>query len=154
MQRDFTVIFTWLHPFYYSSSSFLPPFLEQFQQVSLFNFYTRIKGVSTIFTFLYPLYLPSPFPLASFPGQDLFCLFVILLLKCILMGQRVFTLAFYTCIYICTLLILIPILFFLSLSLLMYTNRLIFTPPEIYLGFSTVKNSSISVSSFIKAYHP
>jgi hypothetical protein len=45
----------------------LPPFLEQFQQVSFFHLHTCVHNIWTIFTLLYPLPISSPFPLVLIP---------------------------------------------------------------------------------------
>jgi hypothetical protein len=60
-----------------SSSS---PFIEQFQQVSLF-YYTWIQNTSTTFALLYPFLMSSLLPLVPTPRQDLFYLPVLHLKK-------------------------------------------------------------------------
>jgi hypothetical protein len=45
---------TWIHPLNYSPLSSLPPFLEEFQQVSFFHLHTCVHSICTIFIFLLP----------------------------------------------------------------------------------------------------
>jgi hypothetical protein len=77
-----------------------PPFLEQFQQVSLFS--------CSIFTHICKVHPPSsicclPFPVPQIPTHtELFYLPVFQFFRCILIVRGSFTLVFFTCIY-CTL---------------------------------------------------
>jgi hypothetical protein len=47
-----------------------PPFLEQFQQISLIYFHTYIHNTLTIFILLHPLCLPSPLLLILNPHTE------------------------------------------------------------------------------------
>jgi hypothetical protein len=58
-------------PLHHSPLSPLPPFLEQFQQVSFFHFHIWVQNIFTIFTLLHPFLISSPIPLAPTPT----CLF-------------------------------------------------------------------------------
>jgi hypothetical protein len=51
---------------------YVPPHLQQFQQLSLFHFYTWIHNTFTIVAFLHPFLMPSSFPLVPTLGKDLF----------------------------------------------------------------------------------
>jgi hypothetical protein len=63
-------------------------FLEQFQQV-LFHFHAWIQNTSTIFALFSHFLLPSPLPLVPIPGEELFCLLVLHLLKNNISGSLV-----------------------------------------------------------------
>jgi hypothetical protein len=58
-----------------SSFSFtlLPPFLEQFQQVSFFHFHTWVHNISTI-TLLHLFFISSSLPMVPTPRQVLYSL--------------------------------------------------------------------------------
>jgi hypothetical protein len=51
------------------------PFLKRLQQISMFHIYTCIKSTSTIFTFLFPLDLPSPS--SCYPTLNMICFTVL-----------------------------------------------------------------------------
>jgi hypothetical protein len=46
------------------------PFLEWFQQISLFHLHTCIHNICTIFTLLHPFFISSPFPLVPNPQTE------------------------------------------------------------------------------------
>jgi hypothetical protein len=63
-----------------------PPYLKQFQQVSLFSFNTRIWSILTIFTLPYHIHSPSLRLLVPTHWQDLFHI-------CVLQFLRVYSLS-------------------------------------------------------------
>jgi hypothetical protein len=85
----------------YHSPSFPPPFLQKFQQVSLFYFHISMYNTLAIFIFLHPLCSPFLFPLVPNPTnaqQDLFydssSIF-----KCVFIVQRGFAIVSHTWMY-------------------------------------------------------
>jgi hypothetical protein len=72
-----------------------PPFLEQFQPVSLFCFHAWIQNTSATFALLYPfLILP---PTSTYPWTGPVLPSWLSFFKCILIVQGGFTLIFHTC---------------------------------------------------------
>jgi hypothetical protein len=96
------------------------PFLEQFQQVSLFYFHTWIQPTSTIFTFPHTLFMPCPLQLVPTSRQDCFTFLSFMFLKCILIVQGNFILVFQTCVYCVLIKLPPPITYSFSITLVPY----------------------------------
>jgi hypothetical protein len=73
---EFTLSITLFYPLPSS-----PPFLEHFQQISLFHLHTCVHDISTVFTLLHTFLIFSPVVISANLIQDLFCLLVLHLCK-------------------------------------------------------------------------